>query len=127
MHLLNFRGGDRLDDSSSSVASSVGSPSADLQELRNMRSQFHDQVHYIIATTKIRNNYGVIQSFKFLFFMAPCKVITLNPLCILFVSVLCFFFDGSLSKVIALPTIADSCKIDIVQQESLIRTSQKKI
>ena len=36
----------------------------------------------IIATTKIRNNYGAIQSF--IFFIAPCKVITLNPLCILF-------------------------------------------
>ena len=41
-----------------------------------------------------------------LFSIAPCKVITLNPLCILFVSVLRFFFDGLLSKVIALPTIA---------------------
>ena len=38
--------------------------------------------------------------------IAPCKVITRNPLCILFVSVLCFLFDGSLSKVIAYPTIA---------------------
>ena len=47
----------------------------------------------IIATTKIRNNYGAIQSFIFpiycesnigLFYIAPCKVITLNPLCILF-------------------------------------------
>ena len=36
-----------MDDSSSplssSMASSVGSPSTDLQELRNMRSQFHEQ------------------------------------------------------------------------------------
>ena len=36
-----------MDDSSSplssSMASSVGSPSTDLQELRNLRSQFHDQ------------------------------------------------------------------------------------
>ena len=42
----------------------------------------------IIATTKIRNNYGPIQSFIFrnigLFSIIPCKVITLNPLCILF-------------------------------------------
>jgi hypothetical protein len=44
------------------------------------------------------------------FSTAYCKVVTINPICILFVSVLCFFFDGSLSKVIALPTIA----IDIV-------------
>ena len=41
-----------------------------------------------------------------LFSIATCKVITLNPFCILLVSVLCFFFDASLSKVIALPTIA---------------------
>ena len=41
-----------------------------------------------------------------LFSIAPCKVITLDPLCIFFVSVLCYFFDGFLSKVIALPTIA---------------------
>ena len=46
----------------------------------------------IIATTKIRNNYGAIQSFIFqycdsnigLYSIAPSKVITLNPLCILF-------------------------------------------
>ena len=60
----------------------------------------------IIATPKIQNNYGATQSFIIqyydsnigLFFIAPCKVMTLNPLCILFnlVSVLCFFFDGSL-------------------------------
>ena len=135
----------------------------------------------IIATTKLRNNYGAIQSWFFqycdsnigLFFIASCIVITLNPFCIRFVisyqiakrlpllfanafknswksdnyigsnteknlqnpyknlskeiksdnfcylvklsllilfasvwlSVLCFFFDGSLIKVIALPTI----------------------
>ena len=41
-----------------------------------------------------------------LFSIAPCKVITLNRLASFFVSVLCFFFNGSLSKVIALPTIA---------------------
>ena len=40
----------------------------------------------IIATTKIRNNYSAIQLLNFLnfFYVAPCKVITLNPLCILF-------------------------------------------
>ena len=65
----------------------------------------------IIATIKIRNNYGAIQSFTFpilrsnigLYSIAPCKVITLDPLCILFgISSLLL----SLSKVIALPTIA---------------------
>jgi hypothetical protein len=43
-----------------------------------------------------------------LFFIAP-KVIKLSLLILFaafFVSVLCFFLDGSLSKVIALPTIA---------------------
>ena len=46
----------------------------------------------IIATNKIRNNYVGIQSFIFqycdsnigLFSIAPCKVITPNPFCILF-------------------------------------------
>ena len=64
----------------------------------------------IIATTKIPNNYGAIQSFFQycdsnigLFFIAFCKVITPNPLCILFgIS----SFDGSLSKDVALLTIA---------------------
>ena len=41
-----------------------------------------------------------------LFSIAPCKVITLDPLCILFVISSLFFFYGFLSKVIALPTIA---------------------
>ena len=41
-----------------------------------------------------------------LFFIAPCKVIILNPLCILFSISSLLLFDGSLSKVIALPTIA---------------------
>jgi hypothetical protein len=43
----------------------------------------------IIATAKICNDYGAIKSLIFycnyeLFSIAPCKVITLNPLCILF-------------------------------------------
>ena len=46
----------------------------------------------IIASIKIRNDYGAIQSLFFqysdsnigLFFIIPCKVNTLNPLCILF-------------------------------------------
>ena len=54
----------------------------------------------IIATTKIQDNYGGIQSF--IFSIAPCKVITFNPFESFFVSVLCFFFDGSLSKLIDL-------------------------
>ena len=46
----------------------------------------------IIATTKIRNDYGASNHSNFqycdsnieLFSIAPCKAITLNPLCILF-------------------------------------------
>ena len=41
-----------------------------------------------------------------LFFIAPFKVIILNPLCILFGISSLLIFDGSLSKVIAHPTIA---------------------
>ena len=37
-----------------------------------------------------------------LFSFAPCKVITLNPLCILFGIISLLLFDGSLSKVIGL-------------------------
>ena len=63
-----------------------------------------------IATTKIRNNYVAIQSFIFrnigLFSIVSCKVITHNPLCILFSISSLLLFDGPLSKVIALPTIA---------------------
>ena len=41
-----------------------------------------------------------------LFSIAPCKVITLNPLCILSGISSLLLFDGFLSKVIGLPTIA---------------------
>ena len=59
----------------------------------------------IIATTKIQKSF----IFKFcdsnirLFSIAPCKIITLNPLCILF-GIIFFFFMASF--LIALPTIA---------------------
>ena len=55
----------------------------------------------IIATTKIRNNYAAIQ-----LFLVKLSLLILFALAAFLVSVLCFFFDGSLSKVIALPTIA---------------------
>ena len=59
----------------------------------------------IIASTKIQNNYGAIQSL----FFSLLLLVKLSLL-ILFASflalVICFFFDGFLSKVIALPTIA---------------------
>ena len=63
----------------------------------------------IIATTKIRNNYGVIQTFKFPIVIAildfSLLLLVKSSLLILYtsflVSVLCFFFDGFLSKVIA--------------------------
>ena len=60
----------------------------------------------IIMVPSDHSNFQYCDSNIGLFSIAPCKVITLNPLCIIFVSVLCFFFNGSLSKVIALPTIA---------------------
>ena len=80
--------------------------------LKNM-AQRYTVGENIIATTKIQNNYGAIQSLIFsniaiamLDFIDPCKVITLNPLCIIFsISTLLIFF-GFLSKVIAFPTIA---------------------
>ena len=61
----------------------------------------------IIATTKIRNNYGAIQSFKFPI-LPLVKLSLLILFASFFVSVLCLFSDGSLSKVIALPTMASS-------------------
>ena len=66
----------------------------------------------IIATTKknmLPSNHSFYQycdSNIGLFSIAPCKVINFNPFASFMVSVLCFFFDGSFSKVIALPTIA---------------------
>ena len=59
-----------------------------------------------------------------LFSIAPCKVITLLTLfASFFLSVLCFFFDGSLSKVIALLTIA----IAIVVALSRLKGDSEKI
>ena len=40
-----------------------------------------------------------------IFSIAPCKVFTLNPFCILFIISSLLLFDGSHSKVIDLPTI----------------------
>ena len=71
-----------------------------------------------IATTKIRNNYAPSKHSFFqycdsnigLFSIAPCivKLSLLSLFAPFLVSVLCFFFDGFLSKAIALPTIAIS-------------------
>ena len=55
-------------------------------------------VKNIIATPKIRNSYGAIQSFKFSLLIVVCKVITLNPLCILFGISSLLLFDGSFLK-----------------------------
>ena len=52
-----------------------------------------------------KNNYGAIQSFIGLFSIAPCTVITLNPLCILFGISSLLIFDDSFLKVIVLPSI----------------------
>ena len=61
----------------------------------------------IIATTKIRNIYGAIQSLILNFSLLLLVKLSLLILFAAFlVLVLCFFFDGPLSKVIALPTIA---------------------
>ena len=63
-------------------------------------SNGHTVGENIIATIKIRKNYGASNHSFFqhcdsnigLFFIAPCKVITLNPLCRLFgISSLLFF------------------------------------
>ena len=64
------------------------------RNLSNYLSYFLSTVgENIIATTKIRNNYGAIQSFIFpIFSIASCKVITLNPFCILFGIIFFFFF-----------------------------------
>ena len=67
----------------------------------------------IIATTKKRNNFNT--NFQYcdsnieLFSIAPCKVFTLNPHCILF-GISSFLI--ALSLVIALPTIAIALKGD---------------
>ena len=53
----------------------------------------------IIATTKIRNNYGAI---KFLFSIALVKLPLLILFASFFVSFLCFFFYGSLSLKLSL-------------------------
>jgi hypothetical protein len=60
----------------------------------------------IIMVPSNHSNFQYCDNNIELFSIAAFKVITLNTLCILFVSVICFFFDGSLSKVIALPTNA---------------------
>ena len=76
----------------------------DLNVQRFIFTLFSTVDENIIDTTKIQNNYVAIQSL--IFSIAPCKVITLNPLCSLFGISSLLLFDGSLSKVIALPTIA---------------------
>jgi hypothetical protein len=83
-----------------------------IMPMNDLSCENNTVVENIIATTKIRNNYGAIQSFIFpyrnigLFSIAHSKVITHNPLCILFGISSLLFFYGFLSKVIALPTIA---------------------
>ena len=62
----------------------------------------------IIATTKIQNNYGAIQSLIFPIFslLLLVKLSLLILFASFLVSVFCFFFDSFLSKIISLPTIA---------------------
>ena len=56
----------------------------------------------IIMVPSNHSNFQYCNSNIGLFSITPCKVITLNLLCMPLVSVLCFFFDGFLSKIIAL-------------------------
>ena len=49
----------------------------------------------IIMVPSNHSNFQYCDSNIGLFSIAPCKVIILNPLCILFVSVLCFFFASN--------------------------------
>ena len=58
----------------------------------------------IIATTKIRNDYGAIKSFISLLLLV--KLSLLIPFASFLVSDLCFFFDGFLYQVFALSTEA---------------------
>ena len=56
-----------------------------------------------------------------LFSIAPCKVITLNPFCFLFgISSLLLFWWLSLSKVIALPTIAIAIVVALSRSKSYV-------
>ena len=62
----------------------------------------------IIATIKMRNNF--CHTLKMVIFsIAPCKVITLNPLCILFGISLLIFFMASFLK-LSLFQYRDSCR-----------------
>ena len=76
----------------------------------------------IIGATEMRNNYGAIPSFKFInmpialldsFFIAPCKVIALNCLCLNFgiiALLLCFIFIFIASALLTIAIIvALSC------------------
>ena len=58
----------------------------------------------IIMLPTNHSNFQYCDSNIGLFSISPCKVITLNPLCILFGISLLLFWWLSLSKVIALPT-----------------------
>ena len=58
----------------------------------------------IISTTKIRNNYDAIQSLIFLYF-SLLLLVKLSLFASHLVSVLCFFFDGLLSKTIAIAIV----------------------
>ena len=70
----------------------------------------------IIATTKIRNDYGAIQSFIFQISILDFSSLLLVKLSllILFGISFWFFFDDSLSKVIALRTITIAIVVAIV-------------
>ena len=86
----------------------------------------------IIATSKIRNNYGAIQSLIFppildFSLLLLVKLSLLIPFASFLVSFLCFFFDGFLSKIIAMAIVValkgDSYKITITFRQRLKRAT----
>jgi hypothetical protein len=66
----------------------------------------HPPIYEIILVPSNKTLFQDCDCIIGLFSIATCKVITLNPFCILFGIGSLLLFDGSLSKVIALPTIA---------------------
>ena len=68
----------------------------------------------IIATIKMRNNYGAIQFSNIAIAILDFSLSLLILSASFLVSVICFFFDGPLSKVIALPTIATAIVVALL-------------
>ena len=88
---------------------------------QNLKVLFIDKIYLdtvvknIIATTKIRNNYVAIQSLIFSLLLLVKLSLSIRFASSFLVSVLCFFFDDFLSKVIALPTIATAIVVALLR------------